>query len=360
MAIRLLGSLDMNDIKKEDAMRFAEKEHGGVQGVAVIVDGATGFQKDIDAAGNIIALKDIVEGKHSSARVWADILADKLLETAQSDQLGLVDGLRQAIQSASAEMPVNTKDFASFQAPSAAVIMARIKDGMFEVIGSGDCCLLVEYQDGRVDTITGNTILDNIRAQRDMRIKRENPGFDNLGKEEQAKIRFRYMKQTRESLGDPKKGYFVPFYQSVKAMDSFLGEQKVTSADNVRSINNIKRGDIWVMYARAEEVKAFMVSSDGFVDKVLKNKLAKPGELINLGKNQIYLNRLGEKLRQIEMGSDRDHHATAMKIAQGKKNTGSADDAVALCFNVNVPNQKAFNNRQRIMPVPMSHYRQKS
>lgn len=360
MAIRLVGLLDMNDIKQEDAMRYSEKDIGAVAGAAVIVDGATGFQKDIDAKGNIVKLPDIVEGDLSSARVWADLLADKLLATVQNGNLGLVDGLRDAIDQASDEMPLKTTEFARFQAPSSTIMAARVKDGMFEVIGSGDCCLLVEYQNGKIDSITGNRILDDIRTRRDEKIVAENPGFENMSGEEKAKIRFRYMKETRQNLGNPQQGYFVPFYQGTEEMQRFLGEQRVVDANQARSINNIARGDIWVMYAKAEKVKAFMMSSDGFIDKVLKNKLAKPQEIIQMGKNQHYLNHLGQKLRRIELGSDADYHAVAMKTAQGKKNTGSADDAVVLCFEVNKPAVEAVRERQSILPVLAKHYRQKA
>lgn len=106
MTIRLLGTLDMNDIKKEDAMRYDCSLAGNVEGIAIVVDGATGFQKDIDQNGNIYVLPDITEGEYSSARIWADTLADEMLVLAKNQRNGMVEILQSAIENATRKMPV--------------------------------------------------------------------------------------------------------------------------------------------------------------------------------------------------------------------------------------------------------------
>lgn len=357
-SMNLLSIIEMNDIKQEDAMAFDDEGRGLVDGVAVVVDGATGFQKDIDKDGNIVSLPDITSGEHSSARIWADALAEALLRNAKDDKIGLMDILEVANQEASENMPMARDDFEAFQTPSATFILARVCKGNLEVIGSGDCGILISYKDGTIDSITGNTILENIRKERSEKIKLENPGFDSMGKEEKAKITHRYMKETRTNLGNPEKGYFVPHYNGGEAMQEFMGDMKVVKSDNKRSFNNIKRGDIWVLYANAEEVKSVMMSSDGFIEKVLKNELASKDELIKIGRNQKYIDLLARKLRETEIGSQSDQNALAMKIVNNRKpNTGSADDAMAICFDVNKSKEDAVADRKNLSLTLASHYK---
>lgn len=47
MALKLISSLDMNDIKQEDVMLYDEGGQGNVSGAAVVADGATGFLKTL-------------------------------------------------------------------------------------------------------------------------------------------------------------------------------------------------------------------------------------------------------------------------------------------------------------------------
>lgn len=77
-----------------------------------------------------------------------------------------------------------------------------------------------------------------------------------------------------------------------------------------------------------------MLSSDGFIEKVLKFGLADAAELAAAGKTFSSLAALGQKLRQYELKSAGDVSASAMKVVQGKKETGSADDATAMCFEI--------------------------
>lgn len=360
-SMNLLSTIEMNDIKQEDAIAFDAEGRGLVDGVAVVVDGATGFQKDIDKDGNIVSLPDITSGEHSSARIWADALAEALLRNAKNDKIGLVDILEIANQEASENMPMVSENFEAFQTPSATFILARVCKGNLEVIGSGDCGILISYKDGDIDSITGNTILENIRKERSERIKLENLGFDSMSKEEKAKITHRYMKETRTNLGNPKKGYFVPHYNGGEAMKDFIGDMKVVKSDNKRSFNNIKRGDIWVLYANAEEVNSVMMSSDGFIEKVLKNELVSKNEFIKIGRNKKYLDLLARQLREIESGSQADQSSLAMKIVNNKKaNTGSADDAMAICFDVNKSKEDAVEGRKNLSLALASHYKRQN
>jgi hypothetical protein len=89
MALKLISSLDMNDIKQEDVMLYDEGGQGNVSGAAVVADGATGFLKDVDVRGNLVSLPDIVSGGYSSARVWAEKLAERLLANMADERLGL-------------------------------------------------------------------------------------------------------------------------------------------------------------------------------------------------------------------------------------------------------------------------------
>ena len=87
MALKLISSLDMNDIKQEDVMLYDECGQGNVSGAAVVADGATGFLKDVDVRGNLVSLPDIVSGGYSSARVWAEKLAERLLANMADERL---------------------------------------------------------------------------------------------------------------------------------------------------------------------------------------------------------------------------------------------------------------------------------
>jgi len=273
----------------------------------------------------------------------------------------MIEIMQQAIENATKKMPVINNNFENFQCPSASALLCRIRGGSFEVIGSGDCCLMVEYNDGNIDLITGNEILEKLRTDRDLKIRKENPGFEFLSKEEKAKIQFKYMKETRQNLGNRKEGYFVPFYDGNKKMSDFLGTMNVVSQTKQRGINNIGRGDIWLMLADAENIKSFMISSDGFLDKIIKNKIAHPREILkNAQIDKNYINKLGRILRKIETGSNDDFSAVTMKLAQGKRNTGSADDAVALYFNVSVNRNEAAQSRTNTFGLALAKHYQKS
>mgnify|MGYP001544059799 CR=1 FL=1 len=70
MALKLISSLDMNDIKQEDVMLYDEGGQGNVSGAAVVADGATGFLKDVDVRGNLVSLPDIVNWLNVCWRIW--------------------------------------------------------------------------------------------------------------------------------------------------------------------------------------------------------------------------------------------------------------------------------------------------
>lgn len=215
----------------------------------------------------------------------------------------------------------------------AAAIAVRQRGSRWEAVGSGDCCLLLEYRDGKLETVVGSPVLEKIRAAREAEIRREKPDFDNLPAEEKAKVRYFYMKQTRQSLGVFPGGYWVPFYGGDAVLDRFIGGAEPVSAAG-RKINYLNRGDVWEMSVSASELKSFMLSSDGFIEKVLKFGLADAAELAAAGKTFSSLAALGQKLRQYELKSAGDVSASAMKVVQGRKETGSADDATAMCFEI--------------------------
>lgn len=345
--LRMCGSLDMNDVKFEDAKAFDIEGSDTVEGIAVVVDGASGFQKDINEKGEIVKLPDIIDGERTSASVWAGILADKLTANGKRGDLGLVDVLENSIFEATQEMrPLINKEFQTFQTPSSPILLARVHNGKLEIIGSGDCGILLEYTDGKVEAITGSTILEEIRAKRSEKIKQENPGFDTMSPQEKAKIQFKYMKETRANLGDREKGYFVPHFDSTAKMKSFLGDLNCVSADKNRSINKIERGDIYEILAPVDKVKSFMLSTDGFLEKVLKHGFCTQEELVQNCKQKGYINQLGEALRAVEQNSQSDFNAVAMKmINKSVKSAGSSDDATALFFEI--PEQQAKKARQK-------------
>lgn len=333
MALKLISSLDMNDIKQEDVMLYDEGGQGNVSGAAVVADGATGFLKDVDVRGNLVSLPDIVSGGYSSARVWAEKLAKRLLANMADERLGLRQVLKLSVGEATRQVQPLFGSCERFRTPSAAVIAVRQRGSRWEAVGSGDCCLLLEYRDGRLETVVGSSVLEKIRAAREAEIRREKPDFDNLSAEEKAKVRYFYMKQTRQSLGVFPGGYWVPFYGGDAVLDRFIGGVEPVSAAG-RKINYLNRGDVWEMSVSASELKSFMLSSDGFIEKVLKFGLADAAELAAAGKTFSSLAALGQKLRQYELKSAGDVSASAMKVVQGKKETGSADDAMAMCFEI--------------------------
>lgn len=343
--LHMRGSLDMNDVKFEDAKAFDINGSDNVDGIAVVVDGASGFQKDINEKGEIVKLPDIIDGNKTSASVWAEILADKLVKNGKKGELGLVDVLENSIFEATMEMrPLINKEFKTFQTPSSPVLMARVHNGKLEILGSGDCGILIEYTDGKVEAVTGSTILDEIRAKRSEKIRRENPGFDSMSPQEKAKIQFKYMKETRANLGDREQGYFVPHFDSNAKMKNFLGDLNCVSSDKNRSLNKIERGDIYEILAPVDRVKSFMLSTDGFLEKVLKHEFCSKEELIKNCKQKGYINRLGEVLRAVEQNSQSDFNAVAMKmINKSVKAAGSSDDATALFFEI--PNEQAKEAR---------------
>ena len=231
MALKLISSLDMNDIKQEDVMLYDECGQGNVSGAAVVADGATGFLKDVDVRGNLVSLPDIVSGGYSSARVWAEKLAERLLANMADERLGLRQVLKLSVGEATRQVQPLFGSCERFRTPSAAVIAVRQRGSRWEAVGSGDCCLLLEYRDGRLETVVGSPVLEKIRAAREAEIHREKPDFDNLPAEEKAKVRYFYMKQTRQSLGVFPGGYWVPFYGG-DALRAWQAACEAASAQN--------------------------------------------------------------------------------------------------------------------------------
>ena len=337
--------VSMNDIKREDAYRVGND-------VAIVVDGATGFQKDISSDGTTVPLADITNQEYTSARIWAETLAQSLYEKAQTDSSNLTTILAKSIKEASAKMPLIRSDFASFETPSSPVIVMRVLNGMMEVLGSGDCGLLIKYKDGLIDTFVGSAVLENIRKKREEQIHSLYPDFDSKTKEEQSKIRFYFMKETRQKLGSFPNGYFVPFMNQESMINPFLENRRVVSSNHNRSLNYYQRGDIWELFAEVEKVDTIILSTDGFVERILKNRLATPKMLLNCIKGPTHLKQFAKKLRKVEISSLSNKETIAMKLLNGcKKNTGSADDATALLGYMRVNKHRAFLARQNRLPA---------
>lgn len=172
MALKLISSLDMNDIKQEDVMLYDECGQGNVSGAAVVADGATGFLKDVDVRGNLVSLPDIVSGGYSSARVWAEKLAERLLANMADERLGLRQVLKLSVGEATRQVQPLFGSCERFRTPSAAAIAVRQRGSRWEAVGSGDCCLLLEYRDGKLETVVGSPVLEKIRAAREAEIRR--------------------------------------------------------------------------------------------------------------------------------------------------------------------------------------------
>ena len=171
-------------------------------------------------------------------------------------------------------------------------------------------------------------------------------------KEEQSKIRFCFMKETRQRLGSFPNGYFVPFMNQGNIINPFLENQRVVSATHNRSLNYYQRGDIWELFAEVEKVDTIILSTDGFVERILKNRLATPKMLLNCIKGPTHLKQFAKKLRKVEISSLSNKETIAMKLLNGcKKNTGSADDATALLGYMRVNKHRAFLARQNRLPA---------
>ena len=85
-------------------MLYDEGGQGNVSGAAVVADGATGFLKDVDVRGNLVSLPDIVSGGYSSARVWAEKLAERLLANMADERLGLRQVLKLSVGEATRQV----------------------------------------------------------------------------------------------------------------------------------------------------------------------------------------------------------------------------------------------------------------
>ncbi len=337
--------VDMNDIKKEDAYRVGKD-------IAIVVDGATGFQKDIRPDGSIVPLAQITNETLSSARIWAENLAESLYKRAKTDPSCWMTILKKSMREASRKMPLVRSKFEAFETPSSPVLMMRVLHGVMEVLGSGDCGLLIKYKDGSIDSFVGSAILEEIRQKREEKIRSIFPDFNDKTKEEQAKIRFYFMKETRRNLGNFKNGYFVPHMNGTKNMHRFVGKQKVVSANQNRSLNYHQRGDIWELYAEVDKIDTLVLSSDGFVERILKNQLATAADLLEAVTDPVKITKLAADLRAVDLTSDSNPHAMAMKtVNKSVQKTGSADDATALFGFIQVKSKDAFLARQRRLPA---------
>lgn len=321
--------INQNDIKYEDACALGND-------IAVVADGATGFHKKI-VDGKIIHVPDVTQESYSSARVWAELLSKHLCQEAENHEIGLVQALKNAIHSASHEMQSKmTRPFEKYETPSAPVLAVRISKGMFEAVGSGDCGLVVKFADNALDVWVGNPVLDKIRQARSQKIAQQYPGLKSLSKQEQALVQFPFMKETRKTLGDPEKGYYVPFYQGEEAMEAFL--KTLTQQEDKhhqRLINLYSDGNIWEYFAPAAQVKSCLLSTDGFIERAFKQNLITASKLALLMEDKDSLQELSTTLRKKEIFADNDQNAMTMKIINGRAaKTGSADDMLALFYTV--------------------------
>ena len=314
----------MNDVKGEDGYGFCTQS-----GIAVICDGASGFHKDFDENDNLVPIKDLTDGDVTSAKAWADKLTKYMLSGLKKG-MSLEKALKQAIADATKCFPLKNRDFKKFQTPSATIIAIRVTEDGFEAIGSGDCGMLLDFGGGNVLSIVEDKVLPAIRAKREASIHEAYPNFDNLKKEKQATIRYRFMQQTRESLGSYNGGYFVPYYGGAEKMDDFMQTFQKAEGKYV-TITSYGRGDIWTL--KAKSVKSVLISSDGFLKKVLQCKLVKFDDLISKAKTSGYLSELGKELRGLEKNLI-DVSVQVVKAVNGQPDTGSADDATALFFEI--------------------------
>ena len=328
-------------VKGEDVF-FVKKCQGEVSSFAVVIDGATGMKKRILPNGEEITLDNIVTGKKTSARVWADLLSQKISKIASDSKKDLIDIVQEATKQATKDFPdvagsVFPQQLDPLQVPSAAILITRIRNGNFEVFSNGDCGMLIRYQDGHLETYTGNKVLDDMREQRDAQIMREHPNFKELSNVEQGKIRYSYMQKTKENWG---KKYFTPYLGGADNMDNF---KNVTDfqKDAHKEITTYANGMMWYLTTKATNIREIAMFSDGADPAFMNSEVAKyimfeenPKTAM---KKLAILARVGASLKTNE-------HAAAVQsvnkgnsadVKQTKRKKSVFDDMTAWLLHVN-------------------------
>lgn len=250
----LKGSI-YKPVEDEDVFFIDTKGNNeGVTSVAAVIDGANVRKKRILPNGEEVVLPEIVSGEKTAARVWSDLLKKGISQLAMSGQKTLKDVVFAAIQEANqAADAVFPKEMDPLQIPAASVLVARVNNGKFEAFSSGDCGMIIRYQDGSVETFLGNEYLKKMRAERDALILHEHPDFNEKSPAEQAKIRYFYMQQTKEALGQK---YYTPYLGGADNMKSFEKISKIFRNKN-RDLSIHSDGMMWSLEAPVVTVPIF-------------------------------------------------------------------------------------------------------
>ena len=120
----------------------------------------TGTNKDVTSLAMVV--------DSTKARVWADLLKQEVAEAALNPQKELPEAVLEATRK-------TAKKMGNAPMPSVSFLVSRISNGIFETFAYGDCSMVVHYQDGIVESYTGNKLSEtsDIKSSRVARISRD-------------------------------------------------------------------------------------------------------------------------------------------------------------------------------------------
>lgn len=148
-------------LENEDVFFVDTKGDKDVTSLAIIVDGTDGRKKRSLPNGKEVALPDIVFGKKTAARIWADLLQSEIAVLASNGEKTLSEIVFEATKKANEKFPKQEgvsllEKLDPLQVPAASVLISRINNGVFESFSNGDCGMIVRYQDGTIENFIGN------------------------------------------------------------------------------------------------------------------------------------------------------------------------------------------------------------
>ena len=220
------------------------------------------------------------------------------------------------------------KEIDPLQIPAASVLVARVNNNKFEAFSSGDCGMIVRYQDGSVETFLGSEYLKRMRVERDALILREHPDFNEKSPAEQAKIRYLYMQQTKESLG---KKYYTPYLGGADNMKYFDRVSRIFRNKN-RNLSIHSDDMMWSFEAPVVAVRSVALFSSGiepaFKDKeIAKEFIAEP--------NRSDAMKILDYLSTLNAILNTNQHAIAVQsVNNDKVQKVALADRTALLFNL--------------------------
>ena len=199
---------------------------------------------------------------------------------------------------------------------------------IFEAFSNGDCGMVIRYQDGTVETYTGNEVLKKIRAKREETIMQNHPHFEEKSPEEQAKIRYLYMQKTKEALG---KEYYTPFLGGADKMKDFSRITRILR-DKRKDLSTHGNGMMWSLATRVEMVESVALFSVGIEPAFMNEEIAKEF-ITHTDKKQAM--KMLEILSALGAVLKANQHAVAVQsVNNGKLQKVAFTDRTALLFNL--------------------------